>query len=123
VIGAQYAFEVGNGEIVPRASFLWQDEHQLVEGLPNFLVRNPDGSIADAGPALAAAAPFTREVEDLSASISYDLDSGLSFMLWARNLLDNRELGTIFDTPAQPRGISGYPNDPRTYGGSVRFRF
>lgn len=123
VIGAQYEFEVGNGTIVPRASFLWQDEHQLVEGLPNFLVRNPDGSIADAGPALAAAAPFTREVEDLSASISYDLDSGLSFMLWARNLLDNRELGTIFDTPAQPRGISGYPNDPRTYGGSIRYRF
>ena len=123
VIGAQYEFEVGNGRVVPRASFLWQDEHQLVEGLPNFLVRNPDGTIADAGPALAAAAPFTREVEDLSASISYDLDSGLSFMLWARNLLDNRELGTIFDTPAQPRGISGYPNDPRTYGGTVRFRF
>jgi len=123
VLGAQYEFDVGNGKVVPRASFLWQDEHQLVEGLPNFLVRNPDGTIADAGPALAAAAPFTRKVEDLSASISYDLDNGLSLMLWARNLLDHRELGTVFDTPAQPRGISGYPNDPRTYGGTVRFRF
>lgn len=123
VIGAQYEIEVGNGVVVPRASFLWQDETQLIEGLPGFAVRNPDGSIADAGPALAAAEPFTREVEDLSASISYDLHSGLSFALWGRNLLDSRDLGVIFDSPAQPRGISGYPNDPRTYGGTVRYRF
>jgi len=123
VIGAQYEIEVGNGVIVPRASFLWQDETQLIEGLPGFAVRGPDGTITDAGPALAAAEPFTREVEDLSASISYDLDSGLSFALWARNLLDSRDLGVIFDSPAQPRGISGYPNDPRTYGGTVRYRF
>ena len=86
-------------------------------------MRGPDGSITDAGPALAAAEPFTRKVEDLSASISYDLDNGLSFALWGRNLLDKRDLGVIFDSPAQPRGISGYPNDPRTYGATVRFRY
>jgi outer membrane receptor protein involved in Fe transport len=123
VIGAQYEFEVGNGTIVPRASFLWQDETQLIEGLPGFAVRGPDGTITDAGPALAAAAPFTRKVEDLSASISYDLDNGLSLALWARNLLDTRDVGVIFDSPAQPRGISGYPNDPRTYGATARYRF
>jgi iron complex outermembrane receptor protein len=123
VIGAQYEIEVGNGTIVPRVSFLWQDETQLIEGLPGFATRAPDGTITDAGPALAAAEPFTREVEDLSASISYDLDSGLSFALWGRNLLDSRDLGVIFDSPAQPRGISGYPNDPRTYGATVRYRF
>jgi outer membrane receptor protein involved in Fe transport len=123
VIGAQYEIEVGNGTIVPRASFLWQDETQLIEGLPGFAVRGPDGSITDAGPALAAAEPFTRKVEDLSASISYDMDNGLSLALWARNLLDSRDLGVIFDSPAQPRGISGYPNDPRTYGVTARYRF
>jgi outer membrane receptor protein involved in Fe transport len=123
VIGAQYEIAVGNGVIVPRASFLWQDETQLIEGLPGFAVRGPDGTITDPGPAYAAAAPFTREVEDLSASISYDLDNGLSFALWGRNLLDSRDLGVIFDSPAQPRGISGYPNDPRTYGATIRYRF
>jgi outer membrane receptor protein involved in Fe transport len=123
VIGAQYEIAVGNGKIVPRASFLWQDETQLIEGLPNFATRAPDGTIIDAGPALAAAAPFTREVQDLSASISYDLDNGMSFALWGRNLLDTRDLGVIFDSPAQPRGISGYPNDPRTYGVTARYRF
>jgi len=123
VVGAQYEARVPNGVIVPRMSFLFQDETQLVEGLPGFLVRNPDGSIANAAPAIAAAAPFTREVDDLTASISYDMDNGLSLSLWARNLLDHREIGTIFDTPAQPRGISGYPNDPRTYGATARFRW
>jgi outer membrane receptor protein involved in Fe transport len=51
------------------------------------------------------------------------MDNGLSLQLWARNLFDHREIGTIFDTPAQPRGISGYPNDPRTYGATARFRW
>ena len=123
VVGAQYEAQVGNGVLVPRVSYLWQDETQLVEGLPNFLVRNPDGTIASAAAAIAAAVPFTREVSDLTASLSYEMDNGLTLSVWARNLLDHRDLGTIFDTPAQPRGISGYPNDPRTYGATARFRW
>lgn len=123
LIGAQYEAEVGNGTIVPRVSFLWQDEMQLVEGLPNFIVYNPDGTIADAAPAIAAALPFTREVKDLTASLSYEMDNGLMLSVWGRNLLDRRDVGVIFDSPAQPRGISGYPNDPRTYGVTARFRW
>ena len=123
VVGAQYEARMGNGTIVPRVSYLWQDETQLVEGLPGFLVRNADGTIADATLAIAAAAPFTREVSDLTASLAYEMDNGLTLSVWGRNLLDHRDLGTIFDSPAQPRGISGYPNDPRTYGATAKFRW
>jgi outer membrane receptor protein involved in Fe transport len=123
VVGAQYEAPVGNGVLVPRVSYLWQDEVQLVEGLPNFLVRNPDGSIASAAAAIAAAAPFTRKVSDLTASLAYEMENGLTLSVWGRNLLDHRDLGTIFDSPAQPRGISGYPNDPRTYGATAKFRW
>lgn len=123
VLGAQYTIETGNGVIIPRASYLWQAREQLIEGLPNFVVRNPDGTIADATPALAAAAPFTREVNDLTASLGYELDSGISFTLWGRNLLNKRDVGVVFDTPAQPRSIGGYANDPRTFGGTVRYKF
>src|SRR5690606_34359438 len=123
LLGAQYEAPLGNGVLVPRVSYLWQDETQLVEGLPNFIVRNPDGSIADASAAIAAAVPFTREVSDLTASLSYEMNNGLILSVWGRNLLDHRDLGVIFDTPAQPRGISGYPNDPRTYGATVKFRW
>ena len=123
LLGAQYEARLGAGTLVPRVSYLFQSREQLIEGLPNFLVLNPDGSIADAGPAIAAAAPFTREINDLTASLSYEFDSGFSLTLWGRNLLDSRNVGVVFDTPAQPRSISGYANDPRTYGVTARYRF
>ena len=48
---------------------------------------------------------------------------GLELTAWGRNLLDNRTVTTIFPSVAQGRSISGYPNQPRTYGVSARFRF
>ncbi|OYX07373.1 MAG: hypothetical protein B7Z08_12455, partial [Sphingomonadales bacterium 32-68-7] len=123
IVGAQYEAEIGLGLLVPRVSFLHQSEVQLIEGMPGFLVRNPDGSIASNTAALAAAVPFTREVNDLTASLDLELDMGLTLSVWGRNLLDDRDIGVVFDTPAQPRGISGYPGDPRTYGATARFRW
>jgi len=123
LMGAQYELPVGNGQFVPRVSYLWQSDVQLIEGLPGFLVRGPDGSIIDNGPALAAAEPFHREVNDLTASLAYEFDMGLTLSVWGRNLLDSRDLGVIFDSVAQPGGISGYPNDPRTYGVTARYRW
>jgi outer membrane receptor protein involved in Fe transport len=123
LLGAEYDLPVGNGSLVPRVSYLYQSDTQLVEGLPGFAVRNPDGSIADAGPALAAATPFRRELNDLTASLGYEMDNGFSIEVWARNLLNDRNIETIFDSVAQPKGVSGYPNDPRTYGVTGRFRW
>lgn len=123
LIGAQYEIDLGGGVLVPRVNYLWQSEEQLIEGLPGFLVRAPDGSILDAAPALAAAEPFTRGVNDVTASLSYECDCGFTLSLWGRNLLNKRDLGVIFDSPAQPGAISGYPSDPRTYGASLRYSF
>lgn len=123
LLGAEYAFAVGNGSIVPRVSYLYQSDTQLVEGLPAFAVRNPDGTIADAGPALAAAVPFRRELNDVTASLGYEMDNGFSLEVWARNLLNDRNVETIFDSVAQPKAVSGYPNDPRTYGVTARFKW
>jgi outer membrane receptor protein involved in Fe transport len=123
LLGAEYAIAVGNGSIVPRVSYLYQSDTQLVEGLPAFAVRNPDGTIADAGPALAAAVPFRRELNDVTASLGYEMDNGFSLEVWARNLLNDRNVETIFDSVAQPKAVSGYPNDPRTYGVTARFKW
>ena len=123
LLGAEYEYAVGNGAIVPRVSYLFQSDTQLTEGLPNFAVRNPDGSIADAGPALAAALPFRRELNDLTASLGWEMDNGFSLEVWGRNLLNDRNIETIFDSVAQPKAISGYPNDPRTYGVTARFKW
>ena len=123
LLGAQYEFETSGGTLIPRVSYLWQSDTQLIEGLPAFLVKNPDGSIASNTQALAVAEAFTREVNDMTASLSYEVDGGPSFTLWARNLLNDRDLGVVFDSPAQPGNVSGYPNDPRTYGATVRYKF
>ena len=123
LVGAEYEMRVGNGAIVPRVSYLFQSDTQLVEGLAAFAVRNPDGSIADAGPALAAAVPFRRELNDVTASLGYEMDNGISVEVWGRNLLDDRNIETIFDSVAQPKAVSGYPNDPRTYGVTARFKW
>ena len=48
---------------------------------------------------------------------------GLELSVWGRNLTDDRYIGTIFDSVGQQFSISGYPNQPRTYGVSARFKF
>ena len=47
----------------------------------------------------------------------------LGSRVWGRNLLDDRYLLSLFDSVAQNGAISSYPNQPRTYGVSARFRF
>ncbi|RIV87809.1 TonB-dependent receptor [Aurantiacibacter zhengii] len=123
IVGAQYEADVGGGLLIPRVNYFWSSETQLVEGLPAFAVRGPDGTITDGQPAIDAGLPFTSQVDNLTASLTYECDCGLSLSVWGRNLTDDRNLGTVFDTPAQPRSVSGYPNDPRTYGVTGRFRF
>ncbi|MEL1249567.1 TonB-dependent receptor [Aurantiacibacter gilvus] len=123
ILGAQYEADLGNAMLIPRVNYLWTSEFQLVEGLPAFAVRGPDGSIVDGQPAIDAGLPFTGEQSDLTASLTYEHESGVSISIWGRNLLDHRMLGTVFDSPAQPRSVSGYPNDPRTYGITGRFRW
>ncbi len=123
IVGAQYEMEVNSGLFIPRINYLWSSEYQLVEGLPAFAVRGPDGSIVDGAPAIAAGLPFTGRQNNLTASITYECDCGFEVSIWGRNILDDRYLGTVFDSPAQPLSVSGYPNDPPTYGITGRFRW
>ena len=116
-VGGQYEHEFDNGNrLVTRVNFYHESEVQVVEGLAAFLSMGQDAAIA-------AAVPFTRQVDDLSASIGYEFESGLSLTLWGRNLLDDRYYQNVFDTPAQPLSISAYPNQPMTWGGTVRFKW
>ena len=62
-------------------------------------------------------------MNNLNASFTYAFDMGLELSVWARNLLDDRYLTTVFPAVAQGQAISGYPNQPRTYGATVRYRF
>ena len=121
--GGQWDQPLGNGDhIIARADFRYEQDTQDAQGLTEFITTNPDGT-RNFDAARAAARPFRREVNDLNASLTYAFDMGLEVSVWGRNLLDDRYLVGIFDSVAQSRSISGYSNQPRTYGVSARYKF
>ncbi|GMM92766.1 TonB-dependent receptor [Qipengyuania sp. MTN3-11] len=125
VIGAQYDREVNSAgdRIILRGDFSYQSPVQVVAGLVAFIDTNPVTGARDFTRARSVVRPYRREVNDLNASFTYAFDMGLELSVWGRNLLDDRDITTVFDSVAQDESISGYPNQPRTYGVSARFRF
>ena len=123
--GAMWNHALANDDhIILRTDFHYEAPVQVSEGLPAFIQRNPaTGAVISYQPAFDAARPFRREVNELNASMTYAMSMGLELSIWARNLLNDRYITTIFDVPAQTGNIAGYTNAPRTFGGSVRYRF
>jgi outer membrane receptor protein involved in Fe transport len=104
---ATYTHEFDSGtQIVSRIDYNHESSTLINNGLPTFGPNN-----------------FTREVNLVNASVTLKLNNGLEVGAWARNLLDDEFITTVFDGVAQAGTVSGYPNAPRTYGGLVRFRF
>ena len=123
-VSADYDHALGNDDhVLFHVDFHHESKVQVIEGLPAFAVTNPATGVVNFQPALDAAKPFTREVNELNASLSYAMSNGLELTVWARNLTDDRYINTIFDSPAQAGSVSAYTNQPRTWGGSVRFRW
>ncbi|GGE04216.1 TonB-dependent receptor [Polymorphobacter glacialis] len=73
--------------------------------------------------AIAQGSNISREVESLNAAVTLALGNGLEVTAWGRNLTDAAYLTTIFPSVVQAGSLSGYRNQPRTYGGSLRYRF
>jgi iron complex outermembrane receptor protein len=122
--GATWDKRLGNGDrLIIRGDYQYESEIPMLDGLVNFIGTNPNGT-ANFQPARDAAREFTREINNVNASITYALDMGLEFTLWSRNLLDDRFISTIFPgVGGQGQAIYGYPNQPRTFGGLIRYRF
>jgi len=125
VFGAQYDKEINSrgDRIILRGDFSYQSPVQVTNGLTNYIVVDPATGARDFGPARDAARAYTREVNNLNASLTYAFDMGLELSVWGRNLLDDRYITTVFPAVAQGRAVSGYPNQPRTYGVAARMRF
>ncbi len=125
VLGAQYDKEINaaGDRIILNTSLYLESPVQIANGLPGFVVRDANGNIVDTTAAFDVARPFRRQVDELSASATYAFAMGLELSVWGRNLTDDRYITTIFDSVAQSGSISGYPNQPRTYGAAVKFKF
>ncbi|HWW56674.1 MAG TPA: TonB-dependent receptor [Sphingopyxis sp.] len=114
-MGATYTHEFGSGiKAIAHVDYAYESPTQIVEGLSGF------GSDEQG---LLIAKQFKREVNSLNASFTIRLTNGLDVGVWGRNLTNAQYLTTIFPAVAQSGSVSGYPSQPRTYGGTVRFKF
>ncbi len=109
-LGGTYTHEFGGGtKAIAHLDYAYESPVQIVEGLGNF--------------APGVAQSLQREVNSLNASFTIRLTNGLDVGVWGRNLTNAQYLTTIFPAVAQAGSVSGYPSQPRTYGGTVRFKF
>lgn len=65
---------------------------------------------------------FYRQVRSVTASAGIT-KGDWSIMVWGRNLTNDNYLTAVFPGVAQQGSTSGYPNQPRTYGITVRRDF
>ncbi|MCA3254123.1 MAG: TonB-dependent receptor, partial [Alphaproteobacteria bacterium] len=101
VVGATYTHDLdGSNELVLHADYLTASSFTVAQGLP-----------------------YKASPESLNASIAFKMENGFEFMIWGRNLTEPKFNPTIFPSVAQSGSLSGYPSGPKTYGGSIRYRF
>ena len=109
---ATYTHEWDSGtRLITRVDYNHESNTDINNGLPTF------------NAALGNTQIFRREVNLVNTSITLALNNGLEVGAFARNLLDDEYILTVFDGVAQSGTVSGYPSQPRTYGGVVRFKF
>ena len=98
-----FNFSLGNADGFARLEYIFEDEVQVIENVP-----------ADVA---------SREVNTFNASAGLAWANGFEAMLWGRNINDDEYLQSAFPSVAQRGSYSGYPNQPRTFGVTLRKRF
>ena len=99
----RYSFMIGNVASFVRAEYVYEDDIQVIDNVPK--------SIA------------SREVSTFNASFGLAWENGFEALLWGRNLTNDEYLLSAFPSVAQNGSYSGYPNQPRTFGVTVRKYF
>jgi iron complex outermembrane recepter protein len=107
-LGVDYDFDLGNdNQLNFRADYHYESQVNLFDNNPT----NP------------AAINFTRTVNALNASTTLGLSNGMQLSLWGRNLTKAKYITTAFPSVGQGGSFTGYPNQPRTYGVTARYKF
>lgn len=108
-MSANYDFRFNNWNSFVRGDWLYVSDTEFFDDQVNNTLIAPGN--------------YSREQSLLNASWGFVTDNEIEIMLWARNLLGFEYITTAFPSVAQQGSISGYPNQPRTYGVTVRRRF
>jgi outer membrane receptor protein involved in Fe transport len=100
---ATWYFDIGSATAFLRGEYIYEDKVQVVE--------NVSADVA------------SRKVSMFNASLGFGWSNGFDLMFWGRNLNNDDYLLTAFPATAQPGSFNGYPNQPRTYGVTLRKSF
>lgn len=99
-----YNFDVGaSASGFVRLEYIFDNEVPIVQNVPTTVA--------------------SREVSTFNASVGIGWENGFDVMLWGRNINNDDYLLSAFPSVAQAGSFSGYPNEPRTYGLTVRKTF
>lgn len=110
---AKYDFALGDFDAFVRADWQYESETDYFDAI------EPGSDFVDAQAILG----FGREINTVNASTGLVTPNGLGITLWGRNIFDDEYITTAFASVAQEGSISGYPNQPATYGVTVRKEF
>lgn len=120
--GATFTQKFDNGmKLIARGDYHYESETQVAQGLPGFITTT--GGVPNFDGAIAIGRQFKRQVNEINASLTLQFNHGLEVSGYVRNLTNDRYLTAIFDGVAQTGSVFGYTNQPRTYGGTVRYKF
>jgi iron complex outermembrane receptor protein len=113
-LGTTLDWTLGGVDGFVRADYLYED---------NTLVSQHEQATSNCGvvPPTNTFDTF-RKVGMLNMSVGVTLSSW-DVMVWGRNLTDDEFIVQTFPSVAQQFSVSGYPNQPRTYGLTVRKNF
>ena len=101
-VSAQYEFSLGeNVDAFIRGDWQYEDEVQAVNNI----------------------AEVSRDFNNFNGSLGVSLSSGTDLRIWGRNIFDHETFTSAFPGVIQEGSVLAYPNQPRTYGVSLRQSF
>ncbi|MEP1230602.1 MAG: TonB-dependent receptor [Litorimonas sp.] len=68
-------------------------------------------------------AGVNRSTNIFNGALGFNFDNGVGLRVWARNITDDRSFTSAFPGVIQAGTVNAYPNEPRTYGVSLRYSF
>lgn len=111
-VAATYNHDFGNGMSgFLRGDYQFESAAQIVD------------NIATATTSAGTSFDVEREVSTVNLGAGLALDNGVSLNLYARNVFNDEYFLSVFPGVAQAGIINAYPNQPRTFGGTLRYNF
>lgn len=103
IAGLTYNFDIGDNYFgYIRADYQYESNVPLVANVPSSI---------------------RRQVNTINASAGVDFDNGYSLQFWVRNLNNDEYFLSSFPPPIQAGSFNAYPNQPRTYGVTLRYDY